>query len=233
MAQLIKNNRGMMKLRDMGGFGPIWLGLEPFEAEAPFILTCPHSGEAIPPEAGWLEGVPLEVLLRDVDRFVDELYTPSFQQFGLSCLASRVHRYASDLNRYPEDVDASSVEGAAAAPGAFSKGYLWVKSTVGEPVMKRPISQEVYRGLVARFHDTFHAEFLRACGLVRREFPQSRIFHLDLHSMPSKGTGAHADAGSARPDVVLSDFEGKSRCSKHTRSRKWICGSRNPQSPTH
>jgi N-formylglutamate amidohydrolase len=28
--------------------------------------------------------------------------------------------------------------------------------------------------------------------------------------MPSKGTGAHADAGSARPDVVLSDFEGKS-----------------------
>ena len=37
-----------------------------------------------------------------------------------------------------------------------------------------------------------------------------RVYHIDLHSMPSLGTSIHRDPGQKRPDVVISDREGAS-----------------------
>ena len=46
-----------------------WLGRN--HPELPIVLTIPHSGETIPEEAAWLEPLPPELLLTDVDRFVE------------------------------------------------------------------------------------------------------------------------------------------------------------------
>jgi N-formylglutamate amidohydrolase len=121
-----------------------------------------------------------------------------------------VHRYAADLNRYPTDVDASSVENAPEAAGKFPHGFHWVKSTLGEPVLKHPISQTIHERIVSRYHDRFHDLVAQRLKSIREIHGIAPIYHLDLHSMPSRGTGSHADQGRTRAEVVLSDFDGKS-----------------------
>jgi N-formylglutamate deformylase len=185
-----------------------WLGAD--HPTLPLVLTVPHSGESVPPEASWLVGLPSEVLLTDVDRFVDELYGPAYTELSLPCLVTRVHRYAADLNRFADDVDADSVLGSKNASGAFSKGFHWVVTTRGHRLMKTPITHATHEALVARYHDPFHVELEARIQSLRAKFPGKPVYHLDCHSMPSVGTGAHADQGQERPDVVISDFNGTS-----------------------
>ena len=174
----------------------------------PLFITIPHAGEWIPPETPWLEALPREVLLLDIDRFVDELYAPAISQLQIPSVATKVHRYAADLNRYPDDIDASSVEGAPLPAGKHSKGFHWVKSTQGHLTTPAPMPLSVHDQIVARYHDSFHEEI--ASVITRLRSGAHEIYHLDCHSMPSYGTEAHEDAGTRRPEIVLSDFEGKS-----------------------
>lgn len=175
---------------------------------APLFITIPHAGEWIPPETPWLEALPREVLLLDIDRFVDELYAPAITQLQIPFVTTRVHRYASDLNRYPDDIDASSVEDAPLPAGKHAKGFHWVKSTQGHLITSAPMTRAVHDQIVARYHDTFHEQIAGVIAKLKTGSPE--IFHLDCHSMPSYGTEAHEDAGAPRPEIVLSDFEGKS-----------------------
>ncbi len=39
--------------------------------EVPLLVTIPHSGEKIPPQTPWLKTLPEEILMCDVDRYVD------------------------------------------------------------------------------------------------------------------------------------------------------------------
>lgn len=175
---------------------------------APLFITIPHAGEWIPPETPWLEKLSREVLLLDIDRFVDELYAPAIAELGLPFVTTKVHRYAADLNRYPDDIDASSVEGALLPAGKHAKGFHWVKSTQGHLTTPSPMPRAVHEQIVARYHDSFHEQIASVIARLRSGAPE--IYHLDCHSMPSYGTEAHEDAGSRRPEIVLSDFEGRS-----------------------
>lgn len=185
-----------------------WLGRT--SDKIPLILSIPHSGERVPPEAKWLSGLSSELLMTDVDRFVDELYRPAVEELGVPALVTQVHRYAADLNRYPQDVDADSVEGSRNPSGSFSKGFHWVKTTQDQRIMKAPISDALHQEIVKNYHDRFHEEFEKRIAQIRAEQGIRRIYHLDCHSMPSVGTGAHQDQGKKRADVVISDFNGKS-----------------------
>lgn len=185
-----------------------WLGKD--HPRLPLILTIPHSGETIPPEADWLAGISDELRLYDIDRFVDQLYSDAARTLPVSALVTRVHRYAADLNRYPDDVDQSSVAGSKHPPGTFPSGFHWVKSTDDQLLIRQPIPAATHARIVERYHDAFHAEFATKLQDLRTRFTRQPIFHLDCHSMPSQGTAAHVDSGKRRPEVVISDFEGRS-----------------------
>ncbi len=185
-----------------------WIGKT--HPQVPLVLTSPHSGEAIPPEANWLQAHPRLLLLTDVDRFVDRLYEDTAQNLSLPLLCTEIHRYAADLNRYPEDVDADSVEDSKNPSGTHPKGFHWVLTTQGERVMSAPISRELHQRIVTLYHDRFHEEFAKKLEELKSKFPGREIYHFDCHSMPSVGTGAHLDQGQRRPDVVISDQEGQS-----------------------
>lgn len=186
-----------------------WIYSPDQATEFPLILSLPHSGEKIPSEADWLTNLPESLLLTDVDRFVNDLYTPAIEKLKLPALQTHIHRYAADLNRVPEDIDQSSVEGAPLPAGTHTKGFHWVISTQGDVILTKPISASVHAAIVKNYHDTFHTEFLQGRTKIRARFPGT-LYHFDCHSMPSQGTKAHADAGKRRPDVVISDCLGKS-----------------------
>ena len=181
----------------------------------PLLLTIPHSGEKIPEEASWLKPLDEVLLMRDVDRFVDRLYAQAIEQTELPVVVSEWHRYAGDLNRLPEDVDQDAVCGAASPPGSHTTGFLWVKTTQGETLIESPIAADTYQSLISKVFEPFHKQ-VKALYQEFKSRGFERVYHLDLHSMPSMGTAAHRDPGQKRAEVVISDQDGASCDPKFT-----------------
>lgn len=177
--------------------------------EVPLLITIPHSGEKIPSQTPWLNGLPEEILMCDVDRYVDFLYEPALQKLQIPFVKTEWHRYAADLNRIPEDVDASSVKGQANSAGTFSRGFHWVITTYKHELMKEPMSVESHNELVKLIYEPFH-EGVRSLYKSFHEKGYKKTFHIDAHSMPSLGTSEHRDPGELRADIVVSDSKGTS-----------------------
>lgn len=177
------------------------------------MITIPHSGERIPPEAFWLSHLPERLLMFDVDRFVDRLYQPTLDRLELGWIKTDWHRYACDLNRLSTDVDSNSVVGSLNPPGKFPRGLLWSMTTTGEQLMATPVGEAEFQKILERCFFPFHecveelAEFICPKATRRAEKP---LYHLDLHSMPSLGTGEHRDPGQWRTDLVISNQDGQS-----------------------
>ena len=177
--------------------------------DIPLIVTIPHSGEKVPPQTPWLKALPEEILMCDVDRYVDFLYEPSLQRLYVPYVKTEWHRYAADLNRIPEDVDASSVLGNATPAGTHARGFHWVITTYKQQVMPQPMSVESHKELVELIYNPFH-EGIRKLYSDLHAKGFKKTFHIDAHSMPSVGTSEHRDPGELRADIVVSDSKGKS-----------------------
>lgn len=147
--------------------------------------------------------------MRDVDRYVDQLYKPVIDELGFPSVITQWHRYAVDLNRLPDDVDEDSVKGHKNPSGSFTQGLHWVKTTQGEDLLKEPMTPATHEILVQKYFQPFHEGVAQLFSEFKAE-GFSRVFHIDAHSMPSLGTQAHRDPGQPRPEVVVSDFLGKS-----------------------
>lgn len=175
------------------------------------MLTSPHSGERIPAEASWMKVPDSKTLATDVDRYVDELYRPVCEKLSIPMLATEIHRYIIDLNRWPEDIDASAVEGATAKIENFVGGFHWSKTSGGAILIEKPIARELHDRLTKLYYEPFHLEVAKKQAEFASKYPKgATIYHFDCHSMPSKGTGLHRDSGEKRADVVISDLKGKS-----------------------
>jgi N-formylglutamate deformylase len=179
------------------------------QGASPFFITVPHAGEKVPKQCPWLMDLPEEILMCDVDRYVDLLYEPTADEKGIPLVKTSWHRYAADLNRIPADVDAASVEEHANPPGTHSRGFHWVITTLKDQLMLRPMSQKNHEELVHLIYEPFHQS-------VRDEYEKfhkigfKEVYQLDAHSMPSVGTSEHRDPGQRRADIVVSDCKGKS-----------------------
>ncbi|OFZ10951.1 MAG: formiminoglutamase [Bdellovibrionales bacterium RBG_16_40_8] len=175
----------------------------------PFFISIPHAGEVVPQEAYWLKKLAEPVLMCDVDRYVDELYGPAAEAARVPTIIADVHRYVVDLNRLPEDIDQNSVVGSQNPSGKFTTGYHWSQTTTGEILIKTPISIELHKELTKKYFQPFHNRVAEAFTNFRNS-GHKHVFHLDAHSMPSMGTAIHRDPGTKRPQIVVSDRDGKS-----------------------
>lgn len=184
-------------------------------SEVPFFVTIPHSGERVPELTPWLKNLSEEILMSDVDRYVDVLYKPALEKLNIPFQTTEWHRYAVDLNRQPEDVDQASVIGAAKPAGAHLDGYHWVMTKNEVQLMPAPMSRETHQKLTQLIYDPFHSKVKEIYDSFRQK-KQSSIYHIDAHSMPSLGTRMHKDPGERRADIVISDCLGKS-CSSSFR----------------
>ena len=175
----------------------------------PFFISIPHSGEAVPDEVKWLEGLEEPVVMCDVDRFVDRLYQPVIEELSLVHILTKWHRYVVDLNRLPKDVDQDSVVGAIHESGTFTTGLHWSKTTRGQVLMAKPISQQLHKDIVTGYYWPFH-HGVKSCYEKFKEQGHLKVYQIDAHSMPSMGTSAHRDPGQKRPQIVVSDVDGTS-----------------------
>lgn len=177
--------------------------------DIPFFVTIPHSGEEVPDFCTWLSGLSEPHLMCDVDRYVDVLYAPVLETAKIPYIKTKWHRYAGDLNRIPEDVDSSSVEGNTNPKGMHNRGFHWTVTTTNLPLMSKPMSQEMHDKIVKLIYEPFH-ESVRNQYAKFREQSAKKIYQIDAHSMPSLGTKMHRDPGERRADIVVSDCGQKS-----------------------
>ncbi len=173
-----------------------------------FLVTIPHSGEKIPDQAPWLKSLPEEILMCDVDRYVDRLYEPSLKKLNIPFVKTEWHRYAVDLNRVPEDVDVTTVQGSQNAAGVHNRGFHWQVTTYNHTLMKEPIDLATHTKLRQLIYEPFHQSIKKIYDDFKAQ-GYKKTFHLDAHSMPSVGTKMHRDPGQRRADVVVSDGSGR------------------------
>src|SRR5688572_27912357 len=80
----------------------------PERGETAVLVEVPHAGLAIPEGVAGTLIVPLDVVLRDSDLYVDRIWEHA-PDHGATLLSASVSRYVVDLNRAADDVDRDTV----------------------------------------------------------------------------------------------------------------------------
>jgi N-formylglutamate amidohydrolase len=162
------------------------------------LVEVPHAGTAIPPALRDELIAPQELILRDADLFVDELYAAAPAR-GAALLCARLSRYVVDLNRAPDDVDLETVFDHPAPRRSQPRGVVWRVTADGRPLLHRPLD---YRGLCQRlslYHEPYHSRL--DDELRRARDAHGFVILLAAHSMPSTVKRGVRDV-ERRADVV-------------------------------
>ena len=181
----------------------------------PLLVSIPHSGEKIVEETYWLKELDEVTLMYDVDRFIDQMYESTLNQYNIPRVLTGYHRYVVDCNRWTTDVDCDSVEGSTNPSGSHPTGLHWIKTTAGFVLIKKPLNQELHKTIVKKYYEGFFREI----DSLYDSWNQKKVkqtYHLDLHSMPSRGTKAHRDPGEDRADIVIGNEVGKTATQEWT-----------------
>lgn len=177
----------------------------------PLVFDSPHSGMVLPDNFQPLAS--LAQMKTGWDAFVDELWQPSTQQ-GATVLAATVSRMYIDLNRAPDDIPAVMLEEdwpTKLNPTAYSErgmGLLRQWALPGQAMYAKPLSVADVQQRLARYYLPYHQRLQQLLDQQHKQF--GAVWHVDCHSMKSKGNAMNIDAGTARADFVIGNLDGQS-----------------------
>lgn len=186
-----------------------------FEAPAsahtlPLVFDSPHSGQLFPPD--FESVVDADQLRSGCDLFVDDLWAP-VPSLGGHLLHARYSRMYIDLNRAPDDIDPLLLDAASGEvkPTAYSErgmGLIRRLALPGVPVYAAQLSLSEVQARIERYYRPYHQQLRATLDVLRERF--GAVWHIDCHSMKSRGNAMNIDSGALRPDVVLGDNDGRS-----------------------
>lgn len=178
-------------------------------ASLPIVIDSPHSGMVVPGDFDIV--APPNSILTTWDAFVDELWSGIADRGGV-LLAAHFPRAYIDANRAVTDIDAEMLEetwpGNIAPEKYTARGMGLIRryALPGVPLYARKLSvQEVQRRIEHYYLPYRSALKLAADQAARRH---GALWHIDCHSMKSRGNAMNVDAGEARVDMVISDRRG-------------------------
>ena len=177
----------------------------------PLVFDSPHSGTAFPDYVQ--PSAPREALMTGSDLFVDRLYGAA-PRHGCALIAANFPRWMIDPNRAPDDLDAALIDGKW--PGPMNPGRKTLQgmgvirryALPNVPVYDRKLTVAEIQRLFREHYDPYHAAVKGELDACHSRF--GAVWHVDCHSMKSKGNTMNDDPGRERPDVVIGDLDGKS-----------------------
>lgn len=157
------------------------------KSKLPILLSVPHAGLQVPPEAEQFCILTLEQIIKDGDEGASEIYA----------LEDHVHEYVSteiaraiiDLNRAEED---------RRLDGVVKTHTIW-----NEPIFRQPLPKDVIERLLELYYRPYHEQIHRVDDTVIR-------LCVDCHTMAATGPPIGPDTGQQRPHVCLGDLNGES-----------------------
>lgn len=190
---------------------------DPVAPPVPVIVDSPHSGMSWPPD--FLPSAPREAILTTWDAFVDELWSDA-PRAGAALLAATFPRAYVDANRAADDIDPELLDGpwpTPLAPTPYSRrgmGLIRRQALPDIPMYARRLTVAEVQHRIAACYRPYREVLRERITALHDRF--GVVWHLDCHSMKSRGNAMNVDAGAARPDFVISDRHGVSADPSHT-----------------
>jgi len=175
----------------------------------PLVFDAPHSGQVFPPDFDTI--APTAAIHACGDAYVDELWS-IVTQHGATLVAALFPRAYIDPNRAVHDLDPellASLWPHDARPEAYSErgvGLLHRFAAPNVPLYDRRLSVAEVERRINDYYLPYRQALRDALDAARDEY--GVVWHLDCHSMSSRGGALDPDAGMSRADVIVSDYDG-------------------------
>jgi N-formylglutamate deformylase len=175
------------------------------------VFDSPHSWPHWP--AGVPTIAPLEALRTSCDAWVDEIWAGAAEGRA-PLLAARFHRSYIDANRARDDIDPGLLAEPwpeVLNPSDRSRrgfGLLRRLALPGVPVYGQPLTLRDVQQRIEHCYDPYHARLGALIDAAHARY--GAVLHINCHSMKTVGNAMNEDCGQPRPDIVLSDLEGRS-----------------------
>lgn len=179
----------------------------------PVLIAAPHGGRAYSEEILDNFRDP-DSRVRLEDRHVDGLASEAARETGAALLLAKVPRAVIDLNRAPDDVDWSMIQGGKAVRTRHSLANRRARSGLGlvprrlpgvGEIWKRPIDRAELDHRIETVHRPYHQALGQSLERLRDHWGAALL--LDLHSMPPLRR-RHLDERTA--EFVIGDRFGSS-----------------------
>jgi len=190
---------------------------EPLSAPLALLVDSPHSGFEMPADFG--TAAPPEALRTTWDGFVDELWGDA-PALGATLLAATFPRAYIDVNRAEHDIDESLLAEpwpTPLTPTDYTRrgmGLIRREALPGVPVYARALTVAEEQVRITNYYRPYREAVATRLESLRSE--HELVFYLDAHSMKSRGNAMNVDAGALRPDIVVSDRQGRTADAQHT-----------------
>lgn len=175
----------------------------------PVVFDSPHSGDFYPPS--FHPAVPLHLLRRMEDRFVDELFADA-PRHGATLIAARFARCFIDPNRRLSDLDVTLLDEpwpGAVSPGRLSErgvGLIFRRVADDVEIYDRRLGVAEIKERIDRYWHPYHDALGSALDDARAR--HGVVWHINCHSMLPVGDDRSPDPGEIRADFVLGDRNG-------------------------
>lgn len=188
--------------------------------EVAVVFDSPHSGEIWP--ENFRPAAPASAVRTTCDVFVNQLCSAA-PSHGIALLEATFPRAYIDVNRAESDIDPELLSGPWPGPVTLSDysrrgmGLIRRHALPGVPMYDRRLSIPEVQGRFKDYYAPYRTTLQRMIDEVHGR--HGVVWHINWHSMKSRGNAMNTDAGEARPDFVVSDREGRTADPALTR---WI-----------
>lgn len=187
----------------------------------PVVVDSPHSGMEFP--QSFRPSASFAAIQTTWDAFVDELWGEA-PQHGATLVRATFPRAFVDVNRAEDDIDEQLLREpwpVALTPTDYTKrgmGLIRRNALPDVPMYDRLLSVAEVQERIVQYYRPYR-------DALRREIEAAHarsgiVFHVNCHSMKSRGNAMNVDNGAARPDLVISDRHGTTADATHT---EWAC----------
>jgi N-formylglutamate deformylase len=176
----------------------------------PLIFDSPHSGHLFPND--FVSKVAKADLMTGWDAFVDELWLGVVTNKAYLLLAN-ISRMYVDLNRAPNDIDPTLLDKPwdYCQPTKYSDrgmGLIRRMALPDVPIYTNPLSQAQIEARLQQYYYPYHTALQQQLDTLHQT--HGGVWHIDCHSMKSRGNEMNIDSGLLRPDIILGDMDGSS-----------------------
>jgi len=183
----------------------------PKKVTNPIVFSSPHSGRDYPEHFVDQSNLPEYRLRSSEDAFVDDLFA-KVVDFGSPLLTATVPRAYVDLNRGPEELDPSIVEGAKDPYNnpriASGLGVIPRVVSEGRQIQNGKLSMKDALDRIEQVYRPYHDLLAELLEQSIKRFGIAVL--IDCHSMPSEALQNAIAPGGKRPDVILGNRYGAS-----------------------
>lgn len=175
----------------------------------PLVYDSPHSGSDYP--ADFRHTIDRMVLRRCEDAHIDELYAHVADQ-GAVLLHALFPRSYIDVNRSDDDIDLALIADGWPYPAAPSrkaasgKGLIWRQVGVRGDIYAAPLTAAEVVARIEGYWRPYHRQIAQLIDDAHARF--GVVYHVDCHSMASRGDATTEDGAADRPDFMIGDRDG-------------------------